>query len=149
LVVSKQPDWWVKIADFGISKRAIEQVTALHTSAGTFAFAAPEVQPGLQSFTQADSYTNSVDIWSLGVIAFLILTGEILFKDLRRLSQYVAGTFSFPDDTLLAHDITQEACVFIHNLLEAKPEDRPTAEDCLQSLWLASPTESTTLQIQR
>jgi serine/threonine protein kinase len=149
LVVSKQPEWWVKIADFGISKRAIEEVTALHTSAGTSLFAAPEVQLGSQSSTQANSYTNSVNIWSLGVIAFLILTGEIVFKDLRRLKQYVAGTFPFPDDTLLAYNITKEACVFIHNLLAAKPEDRPTAGDCLQSLWLASPQESTTLQTQR
>ncbi|PQE08308.1 kinase-like domain-containing protein [Rutstroemia sp. NJR-2017a BVV2] len=149
LVVSKKPGWWVKIADFGISKRAIEKVTALHTSAGTSAFAAPEVQLGSQSSTEANSYTNSVDIWSLGVIAFLILTGETLFKDLRRLSQYVAGTFPFPDDTLLAYNITKEACIFIHNLLAARPEDRPTAEDCLQSLWLASVRESTTLQTQR
>jgi serine/threonine protein kinase len=149
LVKEKQPKWWVKIADFGISKRAIEKVTALHTHAGTVAFAAPEVQVALQSFIQAESYTHSVDLWSLGVIAFLILTGETLFKDLRRLSQYVAGTFSFPEGTLLAHNITQDACVFIHNLLAVKPEDRPTATDCLQSLWFASLRESTTLQTQR
>ncbi|PQE23884.1 kinase-like domain-containing protein [Rutstroemia sp. NJR-2017a BBW] len=143
------PEWWVKIADFGISKRAIEKVTALHTSAGTTIFAAPEVRLGSQSYTEVNSYTNSVDIWSLGVITFLILTGENLFEDLRRISQYVTGIFPFPEDALLARNITKEACVFIHNLLAVKPENRPTAEDCLQSLWLVSSKESTTLQTER
>ena len=44
LVVHTGPDyWWVKIADFGISKRVIDGHTALRTQMGTPAFQAPEI----------------------------------------------------------------------------------------------------------
>jgi serine/threonine protein kinase len=130
--VSKRPDWWVKIADFGISKRATEELTALRTLTGTPAFAAPEVL----GFIQSDSYTNAVDIWSLGVITFLILTGETLFKDQRRLGQYVAGRFAFPSDVLLANNVSGQGCEFVRSLMAPKPEDRPGAKESLQNPWL-------------
>lgn len=66
----------MKIADFGISKREIEGLTSLHTSGGTPAFAAPEM------YGLSPSYTNAVDIWSLGVITYLILTGEKLVSNI-------------------------------------------------------------------
>jgi serine/threonine protein kinase len=34
-VVQKSPDWWIKIGDFGISKRIGENTTSLHTEIGT------------------------------------------------------------------------------------------------------------------
>jgi serine/threonine protein kinase len=135
----------VKIADFGISKRAIEELTALRTLTGTPAFAAPEVL----GFTQSDSYTNAVDIWSLGVIAFLILTGETLFKDQRCLGQYVTGRFTFPSDVLLAHKVSGQGCEFVKSLMALKPEDRPGAEESLQNPWLACLIEPAAPETQR
>ena len=136
--MSKGPDWWVKIADFGISKRATEGVTVLRTQTGTPAFAAPEVlgflRPGDES---DDSYTNAVDIWSLGVITFLILTGKILFKDSRRLGQYVAGSFTFPLDALLASKASTQGCEFVRSLMAIHSEDRPGVKECLQHPWLS------------
>jgi serine/threonine protein kinase len=75
--VSKGPQWWVKIADFGISKRAVEGLTGLHTLTGTQGFTAPEVL-GYGPINDPPDilYTNAVDIWSTGVIALLVLTGE-------------------------------------------------------------------------
>ena len=103
----KGPDWWVKIADFGISKRATEGLTALRTLAGTPAFMAPEILGFIPLDDRSDdSYTNTVDIWSLGVITFLILTGETLFRDQRRLGQYVAGNFTFPSNILLSKKVS-------------------------------------------
>ena len=128
----KGPDWWVKIADFGISKRATEDITALRTLTGAPAFAASEVL----GFTQSDSYTNAVDIWSLGVIVFLILTGETLFK-ISRLGQYVTGRFAFPAQILLANKVSRQGCEFVRGLMAPKSEDRPGAEESLQILgWL-------------
>lgn len=145
--MQKGPDWWVKIADFGISKRATEGLTALRTSIGTPAFVAPEVLGFVHS--SDDSYTNTVDIWSLGVITFLILTGETLFKDPRRLGQYVAGSFKFPADILLAHKISEQGCNFIKNSMAPKSEDRLRAKECLQHPWLDCFIEDATLDTQR
>lgn len=67
LVKSKGPDWWVKISDFGNSKRAEEGLTALRTLNGTPGFLAPEMlmQLGLfddDDFEVSDEYTVAVDI---------------------------------------------------------------------------------------
>ena len=93
----------MKIADFGISKRARDGLTVLRTQTGTPAFAAPEVL----GLTPPDdktngSYTAAVDIWSLGVIAYFMLTGETLFKEQWRLVQYVLVDLQFPMASLLA-----------------------------------------------
>lgn len=148
MVVCKGPDWWVKITDFGMSKRATEGLTALHTLAGTPAFTAPEVFGYFQMNDMSNNlYTNAVDIWSLGVISFFILTSEILFKDQRRLYQYSAGNFAFPLDVLLANKVSVQGCDFVRSLLASKSEDRPTVEECLNSSWLQD--LAGTLKIQR
>ena len=138
LVVHRGPDWWVKIADFGISKRAADGLTALRTLTGTPAFAAPEVLGLVQTDDSLNgSYTNAVDIWSLGVITFLILTGETLFKDLRRLSQYVVGSFVFPLDLLVASNVSTQGCELVSSLMAINSEDRPGVKQCLQHPWLS------------
>lgn len=139
----KGPGWWVKIADFGISKRAIEGVTVLRTRTCTPAFAAPEVLGYSQlDDTLIDSYTNAVDIWSLGVIVFLMLTSEALFEDQRRLGQYVAGRFAFPLNVLRTNNVSAQGCDFVRGLLASSSKDRPTVKDCLRSPWLYYLTET-------
>ncbi|MCJ1241142.1 hypothetical protein MMC14_009146 [Varicellaria rhodocarpa] len=122
------------IADFGISKREIEGLTVFHTVTGTPAFTAPEVLGFVQPDDRLnDSYTNAIDIWSLGVITLLILTGEILFKDQRRLGQYISGNFKFPSGVLLAN----------------KSKDRPRAKECLEHPWLDCLKEDAAHETQR
>jgi serine/threonine protein kinase len=135
--VYKGPDWWVKIADFGISKRATEGLTALRTQIGSPAFAAPEVLGIVPTGNETDdSYTNAVDIWSLGVITFLILTGETLFSNPRRLGRYVSGSFQFPSDVLTTNEVSEHGCDFVKRLMAAKSEDRLRAKECLEHPWL-------------
>ncbi len=146
----KGPDWWVKIADFGISKRAAEGLTALRTLTGTPAFAAPEVLGfGQINDSLSDSYTNAVDIWSLGVITFLILTGETLFKDPRRLNQYVAGIFKFPSSVLRANNVSKQGCDFVKILMAPKSEDRISAAECLRHSWMHPFIEDAAFDTQR
>ena len=143
LIVCKGPDWWVKIADFGISKRAMDGLTALRTMTGTPAFAAPEVLGLFQPSDESkDSYTNAVDIWSLGVITYLILTSETLFKDQRRLGQFVMGSFPLPLNVLLGNKVSEQGCDFVKRLMAAKSEDRPEVKECLQHPWLAHLVEA-------
>jgi len=145
LVVFKHPEWWVKIADFGISKRVTGDLTAMRTPICTRDFAAPEVL----GFGESGSYTNAVDIWSLGVIAFLILTGKSLFKDPNRLNQYVIGVFAFPCDVLLANQVSKEGCEFIKHSIAPAAKDRPGAEESGRSPWLACSAEPAVLETQR
>ena len=144
------PDWWIKIADFGITKRAEEGLTALRTVTGTPAFMAPETLGYSPSgYEPSDTYTNAVDIWSLSVISFLILTGETLFKDRGRLGRYVNGTFIFPSDSLLANQVSTQGHDFIKSLMTPTSEDRPTVKECLQHAWLNGLAEILESQSQR
>ncbi|KAK5131028.1 hypothetical protein LTR08_001378 [Meristemomyces frigidus] len=149
LVVRRGPDWWVKIADFGISKRATEGLTALRTAIYTPAFVAPEVLGYIQTDDLSDGgYTHAVDIWSLGVIAFLIVTGETYFKDQRRLVQYALGRLIFPVDTLRANSVSASGCDFIRSSMASEPKDRPTVEGCLQHTWFIDLDEADDQQQQ-
>ncbi|CUS11452.1 unnamed protein product, partial [Tuber aestivum] len=68
-VVSMSPVW-VKLGDFGISKRILAQdTTSFHTRVSTPMYSAPEVL-GLDSNSETSDYTNSVDIWSLGCVIY-------------------------------------------------------------------------------
>ena len=137
---SKNPDWWVKIGDFGISKRAEEGLTALRTLIGTPAFLAPEVLVQIYLSDDNDSeigeeYTAAVDMWSLGEIAFRALTRKQAFS-IKSLATYIEGTWSFPLDVLHAHGVSSEGCDFLKRLMAPIPKDRLTAKEALGHKWI-------------
>ena len=138
---SKGPDWWVKIGDFGISKRAEEGLTALRTLNGTPGFLAPELLAQFGLFDDSDSaeYTVAVDIWSLGEIVFRALTGTQAFPK-SSLGAYIKGTLSFPVDVLHAHGVSSEGCDILKGLMAPIPKDRLTANEALRHKWLGPQT---------
>jgi serine/threonine protein kinase len=80
LLSSKAADAEVKLCDFGLAKlrpSAVQPSHAadtnsdpyMHTVCGTWAYSAPEVRISRQP------YTHKVDLWSLGVIIFVLLSG--------------------------------------------------------------------------
>ena len=141
LVKAKSPDWWVKIGDFGISKRAQEGKSALHTFGGTLAYMAPEVLlrqlDDDNGISTLEEYTSTVDIWSVGVIAFQMLTSKLPFSiaDLRK---YAKGMTKFPKEELTKLETSSEASNFVESLLRSDPGQRPDAKSCLDHAWLRS-----------
>ena len=92
-----------------------EGVTALRTLTGNPVFAAPEIHPFLQrTDVSSETYTNAVDIWSLGVLTFLILTGRNLFMDYRYLAQYVAGKASMPFQIMEENGVSAHGKGFVN-----------------------------------
>lgn len=78
----------VRIADFGLAKNA-NPITLLASAQGTFAFMAPEV---LRDF----GYSTASDVWSVGAIGFLLLTGRLPYDDGGDITRYVAARFRQP-----------------------------------------------------
>ncbi|XP_078422338.1 calcium/calmodulin-dependent protein kinase type IV isoform X2 [Cetorhinus maximus] len=75
LYASPTPDALLKIADFGLSKIADDQVT-MKTVCGTPGYCAPEILRGCV-------YGPEVDMWSVGVITYILLCGFEPFYDER------------------------------------------------------------------
>ncbi|KAJ5708649.1 hypothetical protein N7488_008450 [Penicillium malachiteum] len=124
------PRWWVKIGDFGFSKR-YNQGSGLYSQVGTYLFLAPEILPG----TAKSTYTYAVDMWSLGVTIFFILSHVYPFESTPAFKQ----NFQFPFAPLVSHSISQNGQSFLQSLLKADPSTRMTTQDAFESAWLASP----------
>lgn len=125
----------IKIADFGFSKQFGDE--QLVTSCGSPGYVAPEV------LTQ-DSYDKSVDMWSLGVIIYILLCGfppfyadtpPELFKKIMEVK------YDFDDPAW--DDVSAAAKNVIRNLLVKDPAKRWTAKQCLADSWVQGRTVGT------
>ena len=142
MVYRPGPSWWIKICDFGISKRT-EGSTALRTVIGTPAYMAPELlhqyPPGESELASSDDvYTSAVDIWALGEITSQMLTGKNTFSDGRRLHNYVVRGHAFPTELLNASGCSPECSGFIQKCMAPSPRNRLVAAEALQHDWLAN-----------
>ncbi|CAG9944869.1 unnamed protein product [Clonostachys rosea f. rosea IK726] len=145
LVSEPSPHWWVKIGDFGISKRAEKKATAFRTLVGTRGYLAPEVM-GIYSTEDVmgvhpagdDSssiYTVAVDIWALGAIMFRLLNNRNAFGDPHRLARYVTAKGPFPRDGRLKQDVSRSCMEFLEHAMARSPKDRPTSHQALNHAW--------------
>ncbi|KAH9246213.1 hypothetical protein BASA81_016247 [Batrachochytrium salamandrivorans] len=118
----------IKIADFGFAKPFGNN--ELTSACGTPGYVAPEIISG-------KSYGASVDVWSVGVITFILLCGYPPFysanqKDLFKLIR--EGRFKF--ESPYWDKVSGDAKEFITNCLKVHVADRYTVNDMLQSKWL-------------
>lgn len=135
MIKSKPPDpWWVKIGDFGISKRT-EDDKRPSTVKGTLEFMAPELK-GMLSQENVERNDCAADIWSLGEITYQLLTAKPTFANFSLLYGYVQGAQSFPDTVLDSRGITSIGQDFIRSMMSISPETRVTALHALGHNWL-------------
>ncbi|KAI1470142.1 kinase-like protein [Daldinia caldariorum] len=141
LVVSKEPRIIVKIADFGISKRLSERgTTFLQTYAGTHAYKAPEV---IRRWREEDSskkkskasYTEKVDLWSLGCIVFNIAARRDLYPRGCPTS-FDDEVEEYLEKNLKEMNLGAAAIKFVRNLLQFEASRRPSARDALNNPWI-------------
>ena len=133
-VVDTNPTFWVKIGDFGITKRILNEQTFLRTEIGTPDYLAPEVLGYVEEETSR--YTNAVDLWSLGCICHRLLTLESPFPKMTALARYCLGMTELPIEALYKSTVTEEAITLVKDLMNAQPSERINAEAALNSLWL-------------
>ncbi|CAI7618663.1 unnamed protein product [Penicillium pancosmium] len=132
LIKSHPPDeWWIKIADFGISKRIEESPETSTTLRGTTGFIAPE----LYGFLEPGS-PYAADIWSLGEITFQMLTKAPAFKPIGRLSSYTTQPERFPSSPLDEAGVSKLGIEFIRSLMRPVPDSRLTSEMAILHPWI-------------
>ena len=87
LMISKGEDSDVKIVDFGLSKM-VGPAQLCTEPFGTLSYVAPEV-------LQQKPYGKAVDVWSLGILAYLMMVGSLPFdhEDDREVARYFSFLF--------------------------------------------------------
>jgi serine/threonine protein kinase len=144
LVIHGPPEWWVKLADFGLSKK-LTGTTAYRTKSGTQSYMAPEILEYLD--TPGGEYTNAVDLWAVGCITYRLVTGIVPFPPGRSLLEYCKDASLFPYDALLDSGIKSSCSKFIKELLETGPKQRLSASQALDHAWISGKCTDIYLQI--
>ncbi len=136
ILVQKSNDSLIKIADFGFAKRCDDSCNDgtgnLLTQCGTPTYVSPEI-------IQRKSYGSKSDLWSVGVIAFVLLGGYPPFmeNDQRELFRKICcGDFIFHDEYF--QNVSDSAKNFISSLIEIEPKKRLSAKDALKDPWICS-----------
>ncbi|KAJ5817346.1 hypothetical protein N7447_009579 [Penicillium robsamsonii] len=124
-------DWWVKIADFGISKCIEDGLEQSTTMNGTMGYIAPE----LHKLTERGT-PYAADIWAAGEVMFQILTKQPTFEHLGLLSNYVQTPNIFPCNKLLANRVSLLGVEFVLCLMDPIPARRMSARNALQHRWI-------------
>ncbi|RSL49799.1 hypothetical protein CEP53_009030 [Fusarium sp. AF-6] len=135
MVVSRDPDWFVKIGDFGISRRLSDDIdTSDPVYCGTPGYMAPQFNGPATSL----QLLLSPDMWSLGCIAYKILTGALPFPQLRHLFRYCVLGSKFPREPLHTCKVSDRGQDFVLGLLQARPEHRMTAVSATRHPWMTA-----------
>lgn len=141
-MVNKSPDWWVKLADFGVSKRVRGENTAYHTSL-IGDYVAPEIFDLIDDEDLEDNstYTTAVDMWSLGCLSYWLLTTQTPFPGRKGLRLYCRGKMPFPSLLLRGQKLDDAGILFIERLMAVLPQKRLNASDARSDPWLESVME--------
>jgi calcium/calmodulin-dependent protein kinase I len=119
----------IKIADFGFAKN-IKDLTPKETACGTPGYVAPEILRG-------DGYGTEVDIWSMGVICYVLLAGYPPFydEDQKKLFKKIKeGRYYFHDEYW--SNTSPEAMDLIKMMLCVDQQKRWSADQLLQHQWI-------------
>ena len=120
----------IRLLDFGLSKFVgnDEKCTEPY---GTLSFVAPEV-------LQGKPYDKSVDLWSIGIITFLLLCGYMPFDDKHSEREIARQTIQdpVPYENKIWSKLSPEAKTFVDGLLQKKPEKRYSIKEVLEHPWI-------------
>ncbi|CAL0329750.1 unnamed protein product [Lupinus luteus] len=118
----------LKVSDFGLSAlpQQLREDGLLHTTCGTPNYVAPEV-------IQDKGYDGAkADLWSCGVILYVLLAGYLPFEDINLISLYkriLKANFTCPPW------FSTSATKLIKRILEPNPAIRITTPEVIESAW--------------
>ena len=123
----------IKVIDFGLSQ-VISPQRKLKTKVGTAYYVSPEILQG--------NYSEKCDIWSAGVILYILLSGDPPFNgpsDLTIYKKIAEMQFDFPENKW--SKISEEAKDLIRHMI-APENKRFTARQVMEHPWMNSTGEN-------
>uniref|UniRef100_A0A669D5L2 non-specific serine/threonine protein kinase n=1 Tax=Oreochromis niloticus TaxID=8128 RepID=A0A669D5L2_ORENI len=137
LFADEGEDSVLKVIDFGFARLCPAGSAPLQTPCFTLQYAAPEL-------FESAGYDKSCDLWSLGVILYTMLSGQVPFQSEQRgmTSSYAAdimqkikeGDFSLDGEPWKG--VSEDAKELVKGLLTVDPESRLKLSDLKENSWL-------------
>jgi len=121
----------IMITDFGLSA-TLKGDSLMRTTCGTPEYIAPEI-------LARKPYTCQVDMWAVGVITYILLSGTMPFDDENRTRLYrliLKAKYSYAGEHW--KDISENAKDFIDRCLILVPNERLTAPEACRHAWIMS-----------
>lgn len=148
LYATKAPDSAVKVIDFGLADflqrlRAVAGGKAMER-AGTLAFMAPEM------LSSDGSYGEKVDVWAIGCILYLLITGQHPFwpgrgtSEKQLIQSITSGQVPQHPNFRAAPAAAQDLTV---QLMAKDPLRRAAAQDALRHPWLRAESPGSAAQV--
>ncbi|EMP30817.1 MAP kinase-activated protein kinase 2 [Chelonia mydas] len=133
LYTSKRPNTVLKLTDFGFAKE-----TTTHNSLATLCYTPYYVAPEVLG---PEKYDKSCDMWSLGVIMYILLCGYPPFYSNHGLAispgmkkRIRMGQYEFPNPEW--SEVSEEVKQLIRNLLKTDPTQRMTITEFMNHPWI-------------
>jgi serine/threonine protein kinase len=129
IIQSQENDINIKIADFGFAKKAFKPDSFM-TQCGTPGYVAPEI-------LKKRKYDVSCDMWSFGVIVYILLGGYPPFMDENKKAMFKnirLGKFEFHE--VFWKHTSKDAQNMISKMLTVDPYKRMTADQALKNKWI-------------
>jgi calcium/calmodulin-dependent protein kinase I len=126
----------IKVSDFGLA-RTIQEEEFAQTTCGTPGYVAPEILEQLP-------YNKSCDLWSIGVVLYILLSGTppffdednfVLFEKIKNVD------FNF--DAPVWQSVSNEAKDIIRKLLVKNPDERLNPDEVLTHPWIVGTSKTT------
>jgi calcium-dependent protein kinase len=119
----------LKLIDFGLSGMLDPNSgDTLSRCCGTIEYCAPEVLK--------KQYTSQCDLWSVGVVAYILLCGRMPFygSEGNQVRKIFQGSYSMSSTAW--RNVSEDAKSFVRSLLEVDPCKRLTAAEALEHPWI-------------
>ncbi|QQK41716.1 Serine/threonine protein kinase, putative [Penicillium digitatum] len=140
IMLDKQEN--VKLCDFGFTRGYEGKTSYLQTFCGTICYSAPEMLKG-------EKYAGEkVDVWSLGIILYALLAGELPYDDD---DDEITKKRILSDEPTFNDKFTDDAKALINLLLSKRPLIRPSLDEILAHPFLSehAPEQLAILKIPR
>merc|ERR1711862_341102 len=135
VLTSADDDTKIKLIDFGFAQR-VSGPKSLNRRCGTPYFVAPEI-------IRKEKYDERADMWSVGVIIYLLLSGELPFSGINKYQLYrniLEGKVEFQGSSW--NNVSQDAKNLVLGLLDTNPNTRLTAKQAVSSSWFKKCSET-------
>jgi len=143
LMTDSTEDADLRLLDFGLSK-IIGPSETCNEPYGTLSYVAPEI-------LLEKPYTKAVDLWSIGIITYLLLCGCLPFDDEKSEREIARQTIHdpVPYHSSIWKKLSAEAKLFVDNLLNKDPKKRMFIKDVLEHPWIQKQTKNKMTEIRR